>query len=91
MNTSHELHGIVFLDRQGVGSSGRPKDVTVEVSTDNVTWTEVANLTLADKNTWQKIPFDETTAPVQYFKVTISSMYGPSSVYYTNMAELKVY
>lgn len=91
MNTSNVLKGIMFLDRQGVGSDGRPKDVKVEVSNDKTSWSEVASLTLADNNKWQKITFSKPTATVQYFKVTINSMYGASSVKYTNMAELKVF
>ncbi|UAY55367.1 discoidin domain-containing protein [Arachidicoccus terrestris] len=91
MNATHELHGIMILDRQGVGSSGRPKEVKVEVSSDNIAWTTVDNFTLADKNTWQKVKFNSPTASVQYFKVTILSMYGDASVKYTNMAELKLF
>lgn len=91
MNTSQVLTGIMFLDRQGVGSDGRPKEVKVEVSSDNISWTEAASLTLADNNKWQKIPFSAPTQAVQYFKVTINSMYGAASVKYTNMAELKVF
>lgn len=91
MGTSNVLNGIMFLDRQGVGSDGRPKDVKVEVSTDKTNWTVAGNLTLADNNKWQKIKFSNPTPAVQYFKVTITSMYGASTVKYTNLAELKVY
>lgn len=91
MNTSSVLKGIMFLDRQGVGSDGRPKDVKVEVSKDNTSWSVAASLTLADNNKWQKITFSKPTEAVQYFKVTITSMYGAASVKYTNMAELKVF
>lgn len=91
MNAANVLKGIMFLDRQGVGSDGRPKDVIVEVSNDNTTWTNVAGITLADNNKWQKITFSKPTAAVKYFKVTINSMYGAASVKYSNMAELKVF
>lgn len=91
MNASNVLKGIMFLDRQGVGSDGRPKDVKVEVSRDNTSWSEAASLTLADNNKWQKITFSKPTEAVQYFKVTITSMYGAASVKYSNMAELKVF
>lgn len=90
MNTEHVLHGIMFLDRQGVGSPGRPKDVVVEVSADNVTWEEAGRFTLADDNSsWQKITFNKPTQSVRYFKVTVNSTYG--GTYYTNLAELKVF
>lgn len=91
MNTSNVLKGIMFLDRQGVGSDGRPKDVKVEVSKDNTSWSVAASVTLADNNKWQKITFSQPTEAVQYFKVTISSMYGAASGKYTNMAELKAF
>ena len=81
----------MFLDRQGMGSDGRPKDVKVKVSKDNISWSEAASLTLGDNNKCQKITFSKPTAAVQYFKVTITSMYGAASVKYSNMAELKVF
>ncbi len=89
MHTEHPLHGIMFLPRQGVSSAGRPKNVKVEASTDNSSWTTVQEITLPDNSNWQKIEFAQPTTPYRYFKVTISSMY--QDTYYTNMAELKVF
>lgn len=90
MGKSNVLNGIMILPRQGVGSDGRPKDAVVEVSEDNATWSTVANITFADDNQWQKIEFDQPTESVRYFKATINTMHG-SGVYYTNMAELKMF
>lgn len=91
MHNSNVLHGIMFLDRQGVGSDGRPKDVKVEVSNDNITWTTAGDLKLGDTNKWQKITFSKPTNAVRYLKVTINSMYGASTTKYSNLAELKVF
>lgn len=89
MHQQHVLHGIMFLDRQGVGSPGRPKEVKVEASLDNSTWEIVKTFTLPDNNTWQNIKFTPPTTSYRYLKVTISSMYGDT--FYTNLAEFKVY
>ncbi|HLR36757.1 MAG TPA: discoidin domain-containing protein [Chitinophagaceae bacterium] len=90
MHTVHTLHGFKILDRQGVSSPGRPKNVKFEVSTDNVTWTNVGEFTLEDQNgSWQKMPFDNPVSQVKYFRFTVNSTYGDT--YYTNMAEFQVY
>lgn len=91
MGNANVLHGIMILDRQGVGSDGRPKDVKIEVSSDNATWSVAGSFTLGDTDKWQKINFNKATEAVKYFKLTINSMYGASTVKYTNMAELKLF
>lgn len=90
MQAAYVLHGILFLDRQGVGSAGRPKEVKVEVSSDNATWTAAGTFKLADDNgKWQKITFANPTEASRYFKVTVSSTY--TDTYYTNLAEIKAF
>lgn len=91
MKSANVLHGIMVLDRQGVGSDGRPKEVKIEVSNDKASWSVAGSFNLADTDKWQKVAFNKPTEAVRYFKMTINSMYGASTVKYTNMAELKLF
>ena len=88
MGEAKPLHGIMLLARQ-CGCSNRPKNVTISISEDNVTWTNVADLTLANGTSWQKFSFGNTTSAVRYFKVTINGMYDAQT--YTNLAEVKAF
>lgn len=90
MGTTQVIHGMSFLPRQGVGSNGRPRDLVIEVSTDNVTWTNAANIRIADNTSWQKFMFNNPTAPVRYYRITVNNMWGAASAVYTNLAEMKV-
>jgi len=89
MNASNIVHGINVLPRQGVGSSGRPKTMTFEVSTNGTTWTVASNINVADNSNWQKFVFASPTSAARYFRATITTVYG--GVNYSNLAELKVF
>lgn len=88
MGTANVLNGVMFLDRQ-CGCTNRPKDVTISVSTDNVTWTDAATLNLANTTSWQKFTFGTPLQAARYLKVTITGMYDAQT--YTNLAEFKVF
>lgn len=89
MNASNIVHGINILPRQGVGSEGRPKTITFEVSADGDTWTSATNINVADNSNWQKFVFADPTPAARYFRATITSVYG--GVSYSNLAEFKVF
>jgi hypothetical protein len=89
MGAANELHGVMFLTRQGGNTANRPKDVNISTSNDGVTWTTVTNLTLANTGSWQKMAFSSPTAPVRHLKVTINTLYGSQT--YSNLAEFKAY
>lgn len=89
MATANVLHGIMFLSRQGGNTANKPKDVNISVSTDNTSWTSVANLTLTNTTAWQKITFGSPTSAVRYLKVTFNTLYDAQT--YSNLAELKVF
>lgn len=89
MGEEHILNGILILPRQGVGNPGRPKDMIVEGSVDGTSWDVLAEFTFPDEGSQQKIFFDEPSAPVRFFRVTVNSTYGDT--YYTNIAELKMF
>lgn len=79
------IHGVMMQGRQG-DYSGRPNAVSVEVSTDNVTWQPAGSFNLLNNTSVQKqfLPgaFDKQA---RYFKVTINSSYNAT---YTHLAEL---
>ena len=82
------LNGLRFLNRQGT-TQGRPRNVTVEVSSDNTTWNLAGNLSLANQNTSeQRLSFSQPTSTTRYFKVTITSTWSAT---YANLAELNAF
>lgn len=90
MHASNVLHGVILLPRQGVGSNGRPKNVTIDVSNDATTWTLAGNITVADNTNSQKFTFATPTAAARYLRITITSVYG-DNISYSNLADLKAF
>lgn len=88
MGEDKVLHGIMLLARQ-CGCSNRPKNVTISTSQDNVSWTDITDLTLANGTSWQKFTFNNPTPAARYLKVTINGMYDSQT--YTNLAEVKAF
>lgn len=73
--------------------NGRPKDITIKISTDGVNFKSIGDFKLEDVTTKQYI---ELTNPItiQYFKVTITSGYDDNSgedVFFTHLAEVGIY
>lgn len=86
MGAIKEMHGLSFLDRQS-DNAGKPQDVTVETSTDNITWTAAGSFTLANITDPQS-QFLSSFRDARYFKLTVQSSYNAS---YTNLAELNAF
>jgi hypothetical protein len=79
------FHGLSFLTRQ-TNDNGKPNEVNLKLSTDNVTWTDYGILNLANTQNLQSVFFPSGfNKQARYFKVTINSSYG-SNV--THLAEL---
>jgi endo-alpha-N-acetylgalactosaminidase len=92
LNTEQIIKGFTFLHRTDK-YNGRPKDITIETSTDGVNFESLGVFKLADGTTKQ---FIELTDPItiQYFKVTITSVYNDNSgedVFFTHLAEVGLY
>ncbi len=79
------FHGLSFLPRQG-DQGGKPNEVNVQISTDNITWTDAGSTVLQNNKNLQSVFFEQGfNKQARYFKVTINSSYS-SSV--THLAEL---
>lgn len=79
------FHGLSFLARQS-GDDGKPNEVNLKLSSDNVTWTDYGTLNLANTQALQSVFFSSAfNKQAKYFKITINSSYG-SGV--THLAEL---
>ncbi|RPD42952.1 BT_3987 domain-containing protein [Chitinophaga barathri] len=83
MGEQKEVHGLSFIARQGSGS-GKPSNVSVEVSTDNVTWEAAGNLELQNTQDKQRL-FLAGFKQARYIKVTITASFSAS---YSHLAEL---
>ncbi|MFT4699280.1 MAG: endo-alpha-N-acetylgalactosaminidase, partial [Flavobacteriaceae bacterium] len=92
LNEDQIIKGFSFLHRKDK-YNGRPKDITIETSTDGVNFENLGDFTLGDGTAKQLI---ELTTPItiQYFKVTIRSGYDDNSgedVFFTHLAEVGIY
>jgi hypothetical protein len=86
MGAVKTLHGLSFLDRQS-DNSGKPQEVVVQTSMDNVTWVTAGAFTLANTKDLQP-QFLTAFIDARYLKVTVQSSYGAS---YTHLAELNAF
>ena len=85
MGEMKSLHGLSFLARQNDGG-GKFNEVNVQISEDNMTWTNAGTFNLQNnKNLQPKFLEDAFGKNVRYFKVTVKSAYDAS---YTHLAEL---
>jgi len=87
MGTVKTLHGLSFLPRQADGG-GKPNEVNVQVSTDNITWTNAGTFNLQNNKDLQSQFLPEGFKTARYFKMIINSAYNGS---YTNLAELNAF
>lgn len=78
------IHGIAFLGRQA-DAGGKPKEVNIQVSTDNVVWTEAGSFTLQNNKNLQSTFLPNGFKNARYFKAIVNSAYNGS---YTQVAEL---
>ena len=88
MQETHSVHGFSFLPRQG-DQNGKPKEVTVELSTDGTTWLHSETLTLKNTTSLQEYFLtDGFNAEARYFRITVLSSYFAN---YTHLAEIRAY
>lgn len=83
MGEEKEVHGLSFLSRQS-GDNGKPNLVTIETSTDNVTWTSGGNVELQNNNNLQR-RFLSSFRQARYVKIIITSSFSAS---HSHLAEL---
>jgi hypothetical protein len=82
------FHGLSFLARQG-DQNGKPNEVNLQISTDNVIWTDAGNTTLLNNKNLQPVFFESAfNKQARYLKVTVNSSYGASV---THIAELNAF
>lgn len=81
------LHGLSFLGRQA-DAAGKPNEVNVQVSLDNVIWTDAGTFNLQNNKNLQPQFLPNGFKSARYFKVIINSAYGGS---YTQIAELNAF
>lgn len=77
------LHGIITKARMG-GDAGKPNEVTIETSMDNVLWEAAGSLNLMDNANEQK-NFLTEFKQARYFKLIINSSHNAS---HAHLAEL---
>lgn len=87
MGTTKTLHGLSFVGRQSTGA-GKPNEVNVRISLDNVTWTDAGTFNLQNVQTIQKVFLPEGFQNARYFKVTVNSSFSNT---YTQIAELNAF
>lgn len=87
MGTVKMLHGVSFIGRQA-DAGGKPNEVNVQVSADNVTWTNAGTFNLQNNKDLQPQFLPNGFKSARYFKVIINSAYGGS---YTQIAELNAF
>jgi len=85
MGENKTIHGFYFVPRQNSGS-GRPKDITIQTSTDGTAWTDAGNVTLENSNDLQRKFLLTGFKEARYFKITVTSTHGGAN--YTHLAEV---
>lgn len=81
------LHGLSFVGRQGDGG-GKPNEVNIQVSLDNVAWVDAGTFNLLNNKDLQKQFLPNGFKNARYFKVSVNSSYNAS---YTQIAELNAF
>lgn len=87
MGTEKTLHGLSFLGRQG-DHNGRANEVNVQVSLDNITWTDAGTFNLQNNKDLQSVFLPDGFRQARYFKVSINSSYSAG---YSHLAELNAF
>ena len=91
MGQEEAVNGFTFVHRNNK-YNGRPRDITIETSNDNLNWTNQGNYVLSDQSLEQTIELAQT-GTFRYFKVTITTGYneGGEDVFFTHLAEIGAY
>lgn len=83
MGAVKTLHGIAITARQTDGG-GKPNEVSIETSTDNVNWVASEQISFSNKKEAQKV-FLKKFVDARYFKFIVLSSYSSTNVH---LAEL---
>jgi hypothetical protein len=88
MGLVQTLHGLSFVGRQ-VSGNGKPNEVNVQTSMDNLTWNDAGTFNLLNNVNLQKqfLPLG-FNKQARYFKVIVNSAYGATN---TQIAELNAF
>jgi hypothetical protein len=81
------LHGVSILGRQADGS-GKPNEVRIETSMDNVTWMDAGTFNLQNNQSDQKRFLPNGFKNARYFKILVNSAYNGT---FTQIAEVKAF
>ncbi|AXY72780.1 DUF1735 domain-containing protein [Paraflavitalea soli] len=87
LGTEKTVHGVSLQGRQNDGG-GKPNEVNVQVSTDNITWVDGGTFTLQNNKDVQPQFLPKGFKSGRYFKVIINSAYNGS---YSCLAELNAF
>lgn len=86
MGATKTIHGVALTPRQS-DNSGKPAELAVETSADNITWQQVGTFTM-ENTTAEQMRALKTYTDARYFKLIINKSYNGS---YTHLAELKAF
>jgi Domain of unknown function (DUF1735)./F5/8 type C domain. len=86
MGETKTVHGVGLLARQS-GHNGKPREVLIQVSEDNVTWTDAGSFTAAN-TTSQQWTFLPAFVDARYVRLVIESSYGAN---YVHLAEFQIF
>lgn len=91
MSTAQKLHGFSITGRLTADgelkSTGNPKDINVETSTDGVNWTYSESFTLT--NIKENVFYLAYAQNARYFRITVSTSQG--DIYLTHIGELNAF
>lgn len=88
------ITGCIFWYQNRNNGNGKPIDVTIDVSADGTTWTELAHITsglpTAASSTYESAYLSSET-PFTYFRYTVHKTNSGTAPTFFNMAEFKMY
>lgn len=87
MGAEQVIHGVNITPRQLDGAGGKPEQVQIETSTDNVTWQTVGQYTLTNVRSQQK-KWLNTFVSARYIKYVVLSSFSSTN---THLAEFGAY
>lgn len=87
LGSQKTLHGVQIQSRQDDGS-GKPNDVNVRVSTDNVNWIDAGSFNLQNNKNPQSVFLPGGFKNARFVKITINSSYGAT---YLSIAEINLF
>lgn len=86
MGAEQQINGVQFIQRQNL--SRAIKNLKIEISTDNATWTSKGDFQLENTADAQNIDFN-TSVTARYIKITINSSHDGAK--YAALGEINVY